>query len=181
MKEARSPAPCHKKWAASSWLTGGHCSWTRWATSHSTCNPNCSGPCRRNPSSGWAEPAPFPIDVRLVAATNRNLTQMMGDKLFRSDLYYRLKVFPITMPPLRDHPGGHTYTCPTLHPESMPSKWASRSIRSRLKRCGRWSVGPGPEMYGNSRTSSNGRSSFPAAPSSVLPWPKSAQMLRKLR
>jgi len=46
----------------------------------------------------------IPIDVRLVAATNRNLTQMMGDKLFRSDLYYRLKVFPITTLPLRDHP-----------------------------------------------------------------------------
>ena len=45
----------------------------------------------------------IPIDVRLVAATNRNLTQMMGDKLFRSDLYYRLKVFPITTPRLRDH------------------------------------------------------------------------------
>jgi transcriptional regulator with GAF, ATPase, and Fis domain len=46
----------------------------------------------------------IPIDVRLLAATNRNLTQMMGDHLFRSDLYYRLKVFPITTPPLRDHP-----------------------------------------------------------------------------
>ncbi len=46
----------------------------------------------------------IPIDVRLVAATNRNLTQMMGDKLFRSDLYYRLKVFPITTPPSRDRP-----------------------------------------------------------------------------
>jgi transcriptional regulator with GAF, ATPase, and Fis domain len=46
----------------------------------------------------------IPIDVRLLAATNRNLTQMMGDKLFRSDLYYRLKVFPITTPPLRDRP-----------------------------------------------------------------------------
>ena len=45
----------------------------------------------------------IPIDVRLVAASNRNLTQMMGDKLFRSDLYYRLRVFPITTPPLRDH------------------------------------------------------------------------------
>jgi formate hydrogenlyase transcriptional activator len=39
-----------------------------------------------------------------VAATNRNLTKMMGDKLFRSDLYYRLRVFPIITPPLRDHP-----------------------------------------------------------------------------
>jgi transcriptional regulator with GAF, ATPase, and Fis domain len=46
----------------------------------------------------------IPIDVRLVAATNRNLTEMMGDKLFRSDLYYRLKVFPVTTPPLRDRP-----------------------------------------------------------------------------
>jgi len=45
----------------------------------------------------------IPIDVRLLAATNRNLTQMLGDKLFRSDLYYRLKVFLITTPPLRDH------------------------------------------------------------------------------
>jgi transcriptional regulator with GAF, ATPase, and Fis domain len=46
----------------------------------------------------------IPIDVRLLAATNRNLTRMMEDKLFRSDLYYRLKVFPITVPALRDHP-----------------------------------------------------------------------------
>jgi len=45
-----------------------------------------------------------PIDVRLLSATNQNLTEMMRDKLFRSDLYYRLKVFPIVVPPLRDHP-----------------------------------------------------------------------------
>ena len=46
----------------------------------------------------------IPIDVRRVAATNRNLTEMMGDKLFRSDLYYRLRVFPVTTPPLRERP-----------------------------------------------------------------------------
>jgi formate hydrogenlyase transcriptional activator len=45
------------------------------------------------------------VDVRLLAATNINLTQMVAEKKFRSDLYYRLKVFPIDVPPLRDRHG----------------------------------------------------------------------------
>ncbi len=44
----------------------------------------------------------IPVNVRLVATTNRNLAKMVADKEFRSDLYYRLKVFPITIPPLRE-------------------------------------------------------------------------------
>ncbi len=43
-------------------------------------------------------------DVRLLATTKLNMQQMMGDKLFRSDFFYQLKVFPITTPPLRDRP-----------------------------------------------------------------------------
>src|SRR6202171_1804901 len=42
------------------------------------------------------------VDVRVLAATNVSLTQMVAEKKFRSDLYYRLNVFPIDVPPLRD-------------------------------------------------------------------------------
>ena len=48
---------------------------------------------------------PVPIDVRFITATNRNLSQMVEESLFREDLYHRINVIPITVPPLARRAG----------------------------------------------------------------------------
>jgi len=45
---------------------------------------------------------PIPVDIRVIAATHRNLEDMLAEGKFREDLYFRLKVFPVLIPPLRD-------------------------------------------------------------------------------
>ena len=47
---------------------------------------------------------PIPVDVRIITATNRNLKELVERGLFRGDLYYRINVLPIELPPLRQRP-----------------------------------------------------------------------------
>jgi transcriptional regulator with GAF, ATPase, and Fis domain len=49
-------------------------------------------------------PREIDIDVRVIATTNRNIIKMVEENKFRSDLFFRLNVFPIKVPPLRNRP-----------------------------------------------------------------------------
>ena len=101
-KEARSRARAHKPRGDFRWRMGARSFWTRLATCRWNFSPSSYAPCKSGSSSVWVAAQTVRVNVRVVAATNQDLGQLVSKKLFRADLFYRLNVIPICLPPLRE-------------------------------------------------------------------------------
>ena len=122
------------------------------------------------------------IDVRVIAATNRELDKAVAENLFREDLYYRLNVIPIRVPPLRERPED----IPLLVNHFL-KKYASAAGRSILRvhrdRSTHCAATSGQEMSASLKIRSSARSRSKRPTNCTLNCPRSVRKraLRRLR
>ena len=94
--------PLARRLAGWNWPTKAHCFLTKSEKYLSSCNPSCCAPCRAHEFERLGGTRTIKVNVRILAATNRDLSEAVAKREFRSDLYYRLHVFPLHLPPLRE-------------------------------------------------------------------------------
>ena len=99
---APSPARPSGASAVSSWPTAARCCWTKSARCPRRRRPSCCACWRTTRCGAWAAKSETPVDVRVLAATNKDPEQAVAKGELRQDLYFRLNVFHIQLPPLRD-------------------------------------------------------------------------------
>ena len=164
---ARSPTPRPRSAASSRRPTAGRCCWTRSARCPSGTQAKLLKVLEEMTFRRLGGTRDLSINVRVVAATNKELADEVERGAFRLDLYHRLDVFHIRVPPLRERPRGHPAAGARTSCRASRPACASRPIGSRPRpRSCCWATTI-PATSASCATSSSAPSSCrPATPSS---------------